>query len=376
MQKTFLYNDRQSYLPIGTSTRGLILFHGFVIDEFLFSTQTTQVTVRQLSSNYENLKNMTSQITRRDFLKIAIGTAALAPLPVSETTAANATIPQQALGKTGRKVTIFGLGGSSAKTPLSNGQRDASLAIINRALELGVSYFDTAHNYNTSEEYLGEIVKTRRQDMFLTSKSDGRTRDAAWRDLELSLKRLQTDYLDLWQMHHVSLTDRDTDPAFSKDGAIKALEEAKAQKLVRLVGVTGHHDPFVLAEWLRRYPFDTLLAAINACDVHHPNSFIKNLLPVAKERKVPVIAMKIPAYGKILNPTAGITMKEAMHYSLSQEGVVTCVIGCDDVKMLEENVAAAKAFTGSLSKASLKKIEQATAGYWKEQQAMFYREWT
>jgi aryl-alcohol dehydrogenase-like predicted oxidoreductase len=302
-------------------------------------------------------------------------TRVVATQAATDTVAAPA-LPMRLLGQTGQKVTIFGLGGASAKTPLQNGPHEAAVAIVERALELGVNYFDTAYTYGNgrSERAIGEVVKTRRKDMFLTSKSDQRGYDGAMRELEGSLKRLQTDHLDLWQMHRASLHDRDTEPAFAENGVIKALQKAKDEKMVRFVGVTGHHRTDVLADWLKRYPFDTLLATVNAVDLHHEDSFIKNLLPVAQQKKVGVIAMKVPAYGRLLNKEAGVTIQQAMHYSLSQPGVACCIIACDSVAMLEENVAAAQAITTTMDTAAQDTLVAKTAAYWKH--ASFYRQWT
>ena len=282
-------------------------------------------------------------------------------------------LPTRILGKTGEKVTIFGLGGASGKTPLLQGPQDQAVAIIERALELGVNYFDTAVSYGEgrSETALGEVVKTRRREMFLCSKTGERTYDGAMRDLETSLQRLQTDHLDLWQMHAVSLHNRDTVPAFGPNGALKALERAKSEKIVRFGGVSGHHRSDVLRDWLARFDFDTLLIALNAADVHHGDSLIKGVLPLAQRQKIGVIAMKIPAYGQILQQ---ISMREAMNYSLSLPGVACGIIACDSIAMLEQNVAAAKATTRVLSANEMRAIEAKTASG--AAQASFYRRWT
>ena len=284
-------------------------------------------------------------------------------------------LPKRKLGQTGREVTIFGLGGASSKTPLSQGPHQDAVAIIERALALGVNYFDTAASYGIgrSERALGAVAKTRRADMFLASKTAERTYDGAMRELEGSLKRLQTDHLDLWQMHHVSLENRDTRPAFGASGALKALEKAKAEGMIKLGGVSGHHRTDVLADWLERHPFDTVLTVINAVDRHHDDSFIERVLPIAQRKKIGIIAMKIPAYGKLLRPQAGVGIKEAMAYSLSQNGVCCGIVACDSIAMLEQNVAAARAFTPMDSKAQ-RELEAKTKSYWRE--ASFYRDWT
>jgi aryl-alcohol dehydrogenase-like predicted oxidoreductase len=326
---------------------------------------------------------MTTKLSRRELLTLGAGAVlggtpgmrhifAQTPLPQI----ANTPLPTRLLGQTGERVTIFGLGGASAKTPLQNGPHDVAVAIVDRARQLGVKYFDSAFTYGNgnSERAIGEVAKTHRKEMFLSSKTDQRSYDGAMRELEESLKRLQTDHLDLWQMHRASLPDRDTAPFFAENGAHKALQKARDEKMVRFVGVTGHHRSDVLAEWLRRYPFDTLLATVNAVDVHHGDSFIKNLLPVAQEKKVGVIAMKVPAYGRIINQQAGVTIKHAMHYALSQPGVACCIIACDSVEQVEENVAAARAITTTMSEEEQRALEAKTAAYW--QRASFYRRWT
>ena len=284
-------------------------------------------------------------------------------------------MPTRMLGQTGQRISIFGLGGASNQTPLSNGPHEEAVAIIERALALGVTYFDTAPTYGDgrSERALGEVAKAHRAQMTIASKTDQRTYDGAMRELESSLKRLQTDHLDVWLMHRASLPDRDTEPAFGPNGALKALEKAQAEKMVRFAGVSGHHRTDVLIDWLRRAQFDVLLTVVNAVDKHHSDSFIERVLPVARERKTGVIAMKIPAYGRLLRPQKNVGIREAFAYALSQPGVCGGVIACDSIEMLEENVAAARAFA-ALDNRAQAALEAKTASYWQE--ASFYREWT
>ncbi len=283
-----------------------------------------------------------------------------------------AAMPERVLGNTGVSVPIFGLGGAG-QTPLSwdNREQDA-VAIIQRALELGIRYFDTAASYGPSEDYLGKVLPAHRDKVFLASKSDKRDRDGAWKELERSLKRLNTDHLDLWQLHHVSFRE-ELDQIFGKDGASKAIEEAKAQKLIRFAGISGHHEPDIIAEGLRRYPFDTTLICINAAVKHHPRPFIPTVMPVARQKNVGVIAMKIPAYGRLFKPGVLDGMHQAMGYTLSQPGVHCCVIAAETVAQLESNVEVARAFK-PLNEASLAQIEQRTAVAWQDN--TFFRAWT
>lgn len=251
---------------------------------------------------------MTGKKTRRNFLQTSVavagslvGSAACkqyltnttakqaqnlastpSPSPQNSTTpqTPKATMPERVLGRTGLKVPMMGLGGAG-KTPLSRKGKEEerqAVAIIERALELGIRYFDTAPNYGPSEERLGKVLPPYRSKVFLASKTEVRDRDGAWRQLERSLKLLKTDRLDLWQLHGVASLE-ELNAMLSSSGAIKALEEARQQKLVRFIGITGHYHPLVIAEGLRRYPFDTALIPVNAADLHHPRPFIPKVQP-------------------------------------------------------------------------------------------------
>ncbi|MBH8561177.1 aldo/keto reductase [Nostoc sp. CENA67] len=321
---------------------------------------------------------MTERQTRRNFLLTSVavtgGIVTTSALQKNATNTATppASMPERVLGRTEVKVPIFGLGGAG-QTPLSwEGKERDAVAIIEKALELGIRYFDTAASYGPSEDYLGKVLPPHRSKLFLTSKTDKRDRDGAWRELERSLKRLNTEYLDLWQLHHVSFA-QELDTIFSPSGAIKALEEATQQKLVRFAGITGHHDPQVIAEGLRRYPFHTTLIPINAADKHHPRPFIPVVLPVAQEKNLGVIAMKVPAYGRLFKPGGLSGMQQALGYTLSQPGVHCCVIAAESIAQLESNVKIARAFQ-PLNEKELTAIAQQTASIWED--STFFRAWT
>jgi aryl-alcohol dehydrogenase-like predicted oxidoreductase len=320
---------------------------------------------------------MTEKQTRRNFLITTVATAggimATTTLQQNATNTASppAAMPERVLGRTEVKVPIFGLGGAG-QTPLSTeGKEREAVEMIQKALELGIRYFDTAASYGPSEDYLGKVLPAHRSKIFLTSKTDKRDRDGAWRELERSLKRLNTDYLDLWQLHHVSFTE-ELDTIFGKSGAIKAFEEARQQKLVRFAGITGHHDPQVIAEGLRRYPFHTTLIPVNAADKHHPQPFIPVVLPVAQQKNVGVIAMKVPAYGRLFKPGGLKGMQQALGYTLSQPGVHCCVIAAETVAQLEGNVKIARAFQ-PLNQQELGAIAEQTASIWED--TTFFRAW-
>lgn len=251
-----------------------------------------------------------------------------------------ASLPRRALGRTGHQVSLFSLGGQALLETRGPKVRERAVALIHRALDLGVNYCDTAPLYGPSQDYFGEVMKTRRRETFLATKTADRTRDGSLRLLEESLRRLRTDQVDLWQLHHVG-PQSDLDGIFAKDGAIEALRRARDEKLVRFLGITGHFDPATLLEGIRRFDFDCILLALNAADRHHL-PFQEALLAAAVEKKMGIIGMKVPARGRLLE-RAGLTMKDCVDYVWTLP-VSTIIVGCDSIAQLEENVALARAF--------------------------------
>jgi len=337
----------------------------------------TQHRARDVEVNQMSDSNSSRTAGRRQFLK-AGGAVTAALLTPTAVTAASRTLPAlpsnpvtpaamptRNLGKTGYKIGIFSLGGQAALEKGHN--EDVAVPIVERALDLGVNYIDTSSIYGGpsrwSEQYIGKVMARRRSQAFLATKTKERTRDDSLRMIEKSLQLLQTDHVDLWQLHDVG-TMHDIELIFAKGGAMEALIEMKEQKVVRHLGLTGHYRPDALMEGIRRYPFDTILMAINAGDPHH-YSFNDALLPLAVEHKMGIIGMKIPGRGRLLSnwtpqplevqkkmwegmvpaPTPGtLTMREAMYYTLSRP-VSTVIIGCDSIAQLEENVQLAREFT-------------------------------
>ena len=320
---------------------------------------------------------MSQKTNRRNFLlssvaaATVIGSSALSKKS-TQAGSSTATMPERVLGKTEISLPVLGLGGAG-QTPISHAVREnEAIVLIEKALELGIKYYDTAASYGPSEERFGKVLPPYRDRIYINSKTAARDYDGAWRELERSLKRLQTDYLDSWQLHHVSFTE-ELDTIFSDNGAIKAVEEAKEQGLIKFAGITGHHEPEIIAEGLRRYDFDTTLISLNAADVHHPRPFSRTVLPVAQEKNVGVIAMKVPAYGRLLKPGILSSMEQAMGYSLSMPGVHCCVIAAEDPEQLESNVAVARNYT-PLDAAQMSQIEQLTVNAGED--GAFFRQWT
>jgi hypothetical protein len=336
-------------------------------------------------------------LARRDFLKVGGVVAAgflvrgvvpdeaqaLPALPFNPVT--DGAMPTRNLGRTGYRPGIFSLGGQASIEQPNN--EAVAVPIVERALDLGVNYLDTAAAYGGqqrwSQRYIGQVMARRRAEVFLASKTGDRTRDGSLRLLEESLRLLNTDHLDLWQLHNLSRMEQ-VDQIFGAGGAIEALTQARDQHLVRYLGVTGHADPAVLMEMVRRFPFDTILMALNAADKHHL-SFAEQLLPMAVERQMGIIGMKIPARSRLLSsyappanasPATGtqpgtLNMREAMYYTLSFP-VSTVIIGCDTIAQLEENVRLASEFT-PFSETQLAALTERTAPI--ARQGLFFRTW-
>jgi hypothetical protein len=326
----------------------------------------------------ENQAGAARKQGRREFLKAggAVTAALLAPSAIADTKKAlpglpsnpvtPTAMPTRNLGKTGYKVGIFSLGGQAAVERPNN--FDVAVPIIERALDLGVNYIDTSSIYGGperwSEQYVGKVIAHRRNEAFLATKTKERTRDGSMRMIEKSLELLKTDHVDLWQLHDIG-TMTDVNEVFAKGGAMEALLEMKEQKVVRFLGLTGHYRPDALIEGINRYPFDTILMAMNAADPHH-YSFNEQLLPLAVEKQMGIIGMKIPGRGRLLSTwtpppveqqkhswegmtiqtssPGTLTMREAIYYTLSRP-VSTVIVGCDTIAQLEENVHLAREFT-------------------------------
>jgi predicted aldo/keto reductase-like oxidoreductase len=231
--------------------------------------------------------------------------------------------------------------------------------VIHRALDNGVNYCDTAPAYAGSLDYYGAALDGRRQEVFLASKTHERTRDGSLRLLDETLQRLRTDHLDLWQLHDLR-TAHDLNAIFGPGGAIEALTWAREQGLVRLLGLTGHHDPAVLLEAMGRFDFDTVLVALNAADVHRL-SFARTVLAEAARRNMGVIGMKVYGGGTLVGPGA-MRAYEAMGYVLSLPGVSNVVIGCKTPAEVDENARAARDFA-PLDDKAMRALEAATRPY-------------
>lgn len=243
----------------------------------------------------------------------------------------------RSFGRDPHQVSLLGFGAQRIVDEHGCSEEQA-IAIVRRAVELGVNYFDTAPSYSDgqSETRLGKGLKGLRDKVWIATKTGGRTRDLAWRDLEASLKRLQTDYVDEWRVHNV-MQPHDFEAIFAKGGALEALVEAREQGLVRKLSISGHTDPRLLAEAIRRFPFDSALVALSALD-HFIYSFAHEFVPLAVEKGVAVIGMKVMALGQLAPWT-----EQALRYTWSLP-VSTAILGVSKMSELEADVEAVNRF--------------------------------
>ena len=273
-------------------------------------------------------------MNRREFLQ-ASTLSALTPA-----TASAGKIPRRRLGKTGLEVSILALGGYH----MGLLPEPQAIRLIQRAIELGVNFLDSAWKYHDgrSDELYGKALKDGlRQKVFLMTKAHFRDREGAARQLDESLRRMQTDYLDLWQCHEVSRTE-EVDRIFGSAGALEAVVKAKKEGKVRHIGFTGHHDPQVHLKLLEGFDgWETLQCPVNLIDPHYL-SFIHSVLPAARRKGLGIIAMKTNAIGNITKNKIA-TIPECLRFAWSQD-VDVVVSGMDRAEYLEANVAAARTF--------------------------------
>src|SRR5579862_2017112 len=244
-------------------------------------------------------------------------------------------LPKGTFGSGGPPVTRLGLGGEGV---LRSFGRDAEAqAVIAAALEVGITYFESARAYDGSEVYYGRALGSRREAVFLATKAHDRSRAGSLAMLETSLRALHTDRLDLWQVHDVREA-ADLEALEGPHGIGAAAEEARRRGLARFIGVTGHHDPEILRAAIERFPFDSVLLPVNPAEGALLDAFERTVIPAARARGMAVIGMKVLARGLLMR--AGIGVSEAIAYALGAD-VDTIVIGCDHTVQVDEIARAA-----------------------------------
>jgi len=286
-------------------------------------------------------------LSRREFL----GAAALGPLAV-KALGAEAPIPTRAFGRTGMRVPILAFGSGSRF--MTYEKDEDAIAVLSRAIDLGVTYIDTAHSYGDgkSEERVGTLMPSRRKEVVLATKLGARKADDARRQIELSLKRLRTDHLDVLHVHNLASRE-DLAAVEAKGGVLEAVMEAREQKVARFVGITGHADPLAMKEALERHDFDCVQMALNIARARigfgsdgaeatpmAESSFEALALPVAGAKEMGVIAMKVFAQDEL----AGRAPAEKLIYYALSLPVSIASVGMPKPEMLEENVRLARRF--------------------------------
>lgn len=251
-------------------------------------------------------------------------------------------IDTRGFGKMDRQVSLVGLGGEGILR--THGQEEKASAVIRKALDQGITYFDCARVYAGSEGYYGRIWGRHpelRERVFQASKSAERTRAGALADLERTLTTMSLDHLDLWQIHDVR-TEEDLVEISGPGGALEAFLEAKRSGKTRFIGVTGHHDPRILTRAVREWPVDSVMMPINPVEAAL-TGFMDTTLPLAREKHMAVIAMKVLGGGHYPAPKAGIDHGTLVRFALSQD-ITVAIVGCSTPEHVGELAEQGKPF--------------------------------
>jgi predicted aldo/keto reductase-like oxidoreductase len=301
---------------------------------------------------------MANEMSRRQFLEsiglgAAAGTTLLLLTDGAVATPTTDAIPKRALGRTGAKVSILAFGCGSRF--LMYKDEDSASAILNRAIDLGITYLDTAYAYGDgqSETRVGKVMATRRKQVWLATKIPDRTRDEFLRRLEGSLKRLQTDHVDLVHIHSLGQAE-DLAKIEAPNGALKGLMEAREQKMARFVGMTSHTNGEVMTEAIKRHDLDCVQMALNAS---RNGRFEELALPAANAKNLGVIAMKVTGQEFLVGDGPGkADMNSLLRYSMGLP-VTTAVVGMPRPEMLAHNVETARNYS-ALSDSEKERLRQ------------------
>jgi len=280
------------------------------------------------------------KISRRDFLLTSAGAVVsiAAWSPGLKSTYDPKGLPTRSLGKTGVQVPFIALGTGSRFCALKDELQ--GLTILNHALDNGLYYWDTASLYSNSdgsvisEERLGKVLKKRRNEVFLSTKVSSRNPDEAKAELERSLKRLQTDHIDLYQIHSVNDMD-DVETLFKTDGLVKFVDDVKRQGIVRFVGFTGHASAKALKSMVERYDFDTMLCALNHYRDSGNEPREEEAITAAAKKGMGILVMKVIRPRETVK---NISSEKLVNYALSLPAISCAVIGQDSVDVLKANI--------------------------------------
>jgi uncharacterized protein len=330
---------------------------------------------------------MGKELSRRNFLKTMLAAttslmAASCKFPGSKDSIPdieNGSLPMRTLGSTGEKVSLIGLGGQSAiEHADTQAEIDLAYDIINYAIDNGINYIDTNYYYGSgaSETNIGRVMATRRDEVFLATKSTSRTYAGVMSNFNTSLTRLQTDYVDLYQVHNIG-TEDDVTELYTPDGndktAIDAFVELRDLGKARFIGITGHHDPaqlIAVMDHVGAPNFDAVLMALNPADWHY-RPFQQVLLPKAVDNNMAIIGMKVTGLRELFSDIPN--MASCMNYVYSLP--VSCaIIGIETIDQLEENIQITKNFSEPLLTAEMQALEDMTHAT-PEDQSTKYGDW-
>ena len=285
-------------------------------------------------------------LTRREFVKLSVAAGVMASVaPACSATPKN-EMSYRTLGSSGEKVSVIGLGGYHIGTP--NLAEDESITLIRTAVDRGINFMDNCWDYNDgeSEVRMGKALRDGyRNKVFLMSKIDGRTKEAAAKQIDDSLKRLQTDRVDLMQFHEI-IRMEDAEKVFAAGAAMEAMLEAKKAGKVRYIGFTGHKDPTMHLKMLEvadknKFHFDAVQMPLSVMDAHF-HSFEQQVLPVLVKNGIGVLAMKTLGFGTIPRSNV-VTAIECLHYAMNLPTSVV-ITGMESMDRLDQALEAVGTF--------------------------------
>jgi uncharacterized protein len=295
---------------------------------------------------HNQLASKPSNVSRREFLELAAASTLIASFPPPAVAETKNGIPYRSLGRTGEKVSAIGLGGYHLGM---QSDEQESIRIIRTGLDSGINFLDNCWDYNNgqSEIRMGKALRDGyRQKAFLMTKIDGRTEASAAQQIDESLKRLQTDHVDLLQFHEI-IRMEDPDRIFASGGGMEAALKAQKAGKLRFIGFTGQKSPDIHLKMLQtasshHFHFDTVQMPLNVMDVHY-NSFQQKVLPVLLKEQIGVLGMK-PMGDKLILHSNTVTAVECLRYALNLPTSVV-ITGCDSLQILEQAIETVKTLT-------------------------------
>lgn len=307
------------------------------------------------------------EFTRRDFIKttgaVAAGTILAPTVACSSSAYDSKGLPTTMLGNTGARIPLLIMGLGSRFMAVDE---DTGLEILETGLNKGLYYWDTAASYRNdqqfSEERVGKILPSVRERVFLSTKVGERNADDAKRTIETSLKRLNTDYIDLYQIHSIA-NEEEVEKFGDENGVLPVLKKYQEEGVIRNIGFTGHTSAAAMKKAAEMYDFDTMLIALN----HQQNGnepFEEQPVPFASKKGMGVLAMKVIRPRETVN---GLDPKDLVRYALSLDGVTAAVIGTDSVEVLEKNVETIRNFE-PLSQEKMNELHVALDPFYRSKQ--------